>query len=101
MSARIPMVVMVMMALAILVACDRKGVDETLAQARRDNAYTSQTCEPTHPASDRGTRIPDPVKPSSCYAVVMMCNYCDYDAEGAFKKSDEEACGVCVGWETK
>ena len=85
------------LAIASLAGCDGKTIEEGLANARKQNAYTSQTCPARQPSAGR---ILDPEKPQSCFGVVMACNYCEYDEGGEFKRSGMEACGVCVGWDT-
>lgn len=86
--------------LVMLAACDSKKVDEALEQAQEANAYTHQTCMPRVSASSASRRIPDPEKPSACFAVVMICNYCEYDPNGLLTSSGMTPCGVCVGWDT-
>jgi hypothetical protein len=88
-----------MLSLALLSACNHKSVDEALDQAQKDNAYSQQNCEARIPATSSVTRVADPVEPSACVAVVMMCNYCEYDSDGMFKKSGRDACGLCLAWD--
>jgi hypothetical protein len=54
-------------------------------------------CPPSISATGKEHRIPHPKESSTCKAVVMTCNACVYDAQGAFVKTEGEACGVCVG----
>ncbi len=86
--------------LVMLAACIGNRGDDALGQAQGANAYTNQTCAPRIPASTETRRIPNPENPSACFAVMMMCNFCNYDATGLFTSSGMRPCGVCVGWDT-
>ena len=67
-----------------------------VACGKSTSETTVQTCEPRIPSSGRPQKIPDPVHPSSCYVVGLMCNYCSYKADGTFESSGFEPCGVCL-----
>jgi hypothetical protein len=58
---------------------------------------TAEQCDRALPATGTQQWVSHPQKPSACFGVVMMCNYCEYDPDGAFEKSGSEACGVCIG----
>jgi hypothetical protein len=52
-------------------------------------------CEPRLPRTGKAEIVPDFNNPTSCAAVVLMCHYCHYNADGAFTDSDSKLCGVC------
>jgi len=80
-----------------VVACG-KDTERELDKARKENAYTTQSC-PARLPSAKESRIANPQEPTDCFAVVMKCNYCEYDSAGIFVKTESEVCGVCLGWD--
>lgn len=55
-------------------------------------------CYPKVSSTDKEQKLPHPKRPSECsFGVVMMCNSCVYDTQGALSGSESEICGVCVG----
>ena len=56
-----------------------------------------QDCEASLPGTGNVHKVPDLGKPNSCYGVLLMCNYCEYDASGQFRRSGMEPCGACMG----
>jgi hypothetical protein len=69
--------------------------------SQMQDSPTAQSCDSRLPATGQEHTVPNPKKASSCKAVVLMCNYCKYDASGAFKTAGAQICGVCVGWDTQ
>jgi hypothetical protein len=54
-------------------------------------------CPPTISGTGRVERVPDEKRPTSCLAVVLMCNYCEYKPDGIFNKASSTPCGACFG----
>ncbi len=57
--------------------------------------HLAESCLPHTTSGIRKSLHPD--KPTSCYLVVMTCNYCTYDENGYFTGVEWEVCGICVG----
>jgi hypothetical protein len=62
---------------------------------------TAASCDPRLPARGSEHTVPNPAGAGSCKAVLLMCNYCKYNADGSFKESGSQICGACAGWDTK
>jgi hypothetical protein len=54
-------------------------------------------CAATISGTGSKKRVADANKPSSCWGVVLVCNYCEYKLDGIFTKSVSRPCGVCIG----
>lgn len=53
-------------------------------------------CTANGPATGSQIRVANPKSPTSCNAILMSCNYCEYDGEGRFLTAGSETCGVCL-----
>lgn len=71
----------------VLTSCSEKQMsDGTLTQA----------CRPSTGATGKEVVQSHPTKPSECkYVLVLHCNACVYDAQGALSHSVSKPCGVC------
>ncbi len=58
-------------------------------------------CDPRIPATGSEVKIPHPIEPSECSLILLRCNYCKYDANGALEKTGFEVCGACFISETE
>ncbi len=54
-------------------------------------------CSPGITPSVNSAKYPHPTKPTSCMLVLQLHNYCEYNAEGMFKKVSQEVSGICIG----
>jgi len=75
-------------AIVTLCACSR---DSPAGSARAED------CDHSASATGHSQKVSHPKLPTACYGVVMMCNYCAYDADGRFTGAGSDACGACVG----
>lgn len=57
----------------------------------------AEACSASVPTTSSARRLAHPRVPSECVTIVMLCNYCQYDARGLFEKVGSEICGVCLG----
>ena len=82
---------MVTMSLLLpLMACDKI----------EKKAISEQNCTPRLPETGKKHKVPDPVRPTFCTALVMWCNYCEYSESGNLLSSGSHPCGVCLGTDT-
>jgi hypothetical protein len=86
---------LVLLALVVLtgmVGCD--WIKSKLKDVEKTE-QTQQRCDARIEATGERHKIPDPVKPTTCFGI-MLCNYCEYDEHGEFIESGFDACGVCL-----
>jgi hypothetical protein len=69
------------------------------AKASPSGAANAEDCEHSLPATGSVQKVSHPLKPSVCRAVILMCNYCAFDAQGGFTGAGSEPCGACIGAE--
>jgi len=79
----------VLLVTAISVGCSRNAPVGKNAPA--------DDCDKSLPVTGQTHKVAHPSAPSACLGVVMMCNYCQYDADGRLEKTGSDVCGVCVG----
>lgn len=84
---------------ALITACDKSPKEAIDALPKTE--ITQQSCAARLPGTGAKQIVQNPEKPTSCWAVVMMCNTCEYDDGGQFTGEGKEACGVCFGFETE
>lgn len=71
------------------------------SEKQMSDGSLTQGCRPSIIATGKEVRQSHPSKPSECkFAVVMFCNACVYDAEGALSHSVSEPCGICMKFST-
>ena len=88
-GAKIPLLVVMMCCVVFVGSCSSNA-------PAGPQAFADQ-CDRSLPATGEMHRIAHPRVASACQAVVMMCNYCQYDRNGAFERAGSDPCGVCIG----
>lgn len=62
-----------------------------------NDSELAASCPPSNLSSE--SKIGNPDNPSDCKGLLLMCNFCEYDNTGIFKRAGSETCGLCVGAE--
>lgn len=70
-----------------------------LSGCEGEEGASPETCDRSITGTGDQEKILNPGKQNSCKGVVLVCNYCEYDADGRFDETSIEPCGVCVGWD--
>lgn len=74
----------------------KKGAQITLIDGSEVSAI-SNDCPVKIPPTGREEKVSQQGNETTCYGVVMVCNYCVYNEVGVFTGTKKEVCGVCVG----
>jgi hypothetical protein len=70
----------------------------SLAACDKGEGSLTAECYPSMSSTGHVVKVAHPKRPSACtFGVVMMCNACVYDAQGALERSESEVCGICMG----
>lgn len=72
--------------------------DDTLQPVEFRSADGCRPCSVRLPATGSPFKVPHQGCESVCYGLVLVCQYCNYDANGINTGESSEVCGACIGF---